>query len=672
MKFKKVFAAVTAVVTAAVIAAPVFAGSEADRYIKCSVSRGGSVNLVNIERYIDEEAAEPVFTENDDKKYGLKIGKNEICKTEWDDIWLNTPAGRLQASMGSQNPNQDGYYSGSSLQGDFESNPETVSVKRDGKWGAVSKATGEILIEPQYNEVCEVNGIIRIMDFKGNYGYAAKDGRVIIEPKYDYVSAFSRSQLADFDSVYSCYTTVVGRDYGYTVLNLISGKELIPLTTDTINILNNDYFTVTNEDEYVSRLYDGGGNLLFELKDCSGIEMVRDDRFLAAMQNFSESESGERTAVGGFDVLIDSSGNTVLDGGDYYSLSYVSGGDTQSSDMIAADRSLIRPVFFACGRGSETTKIENGDVLSGFDLYDTDGRMLRSVEAGDMSVNCGTVRVYENGKWGLAGTDGRDILPCEYDAVNFPFVLKDGKVGAAANTGEMIVDPIWETDSLSGCRVINLSDRVFFTFRAPDGGMYLADTAGNTIAGPYTDISAKDGRLIISLPVSGYKVLADVTEDPIPVPVVDITAETSDETADYLKELDIIEDKSASDVITKAEFLNMLGKASGHGDNNIEVLNSGSDVLLTEGDALSIAADYIRACKKIDGVKSDEQIFKEEIEPYIPCYMPIDFAAESDKISETKYALGIVQAYELSVNSIKDEKLKAKDPIENIIAYYFY
>ncbi len=664
MKRKRLVAAAAALALAAAAAVPAFAGSEADRYIECSLSRGGSVNLVNAERYIAEKAAEPIFTQGDDGKYGLKIGDRVICENEWDDIQLNTSVGRLLASLGSENPKQSG---AASLQGDFESDPETVSVKRDGMWGAVSKSGGELLIAPRYNEVCEVNGIIRIMDFGGKYGYAAKDGQVIIEPKYDYVSAFSRSRLADFDSDYSCGTTVVGRDYGYTVLDLESGREIIPLTTDTIKILSNDYFTVTDEDEFVSKLYDSNGGLLLELSGCAGIEMVRDDRFLAAMLTFSENENGDRTIDGESDMLIDSAGRVLLDGSGYYSLSYVGGGSARPAP-ISADGAASGPVFFACARGSEMTETPDGAALCGFDLFDADGNFLTRVNVGDMSVNCGTIRVCGDGGWGLIGIDGREILPCEYDEINFPFVLKDGKIGVADNAGNILIEPAWESGSLSGCRVIELSDRVFFTFRAEDGGMYLADARGRVIAGPYTDISSKDGRLLVSLPVSGYKVLADVAEEPVPVPVVNMADEAFSETAEYLKELDIIED-SDMETITKGEFLKMLGKAAGQGD--IAAADaSGLDEPLTEGEALSMVADYIRNGKSIAG--SDKQIQKNEIEPYVSCFMPTDLAADPDRAADPGHALGLIQAYELSMGSVRDEKIDPENPIESIIAYYFF
>ncbi len=665
MRFKKLIAAASALALAVAAAVPAFAGSEADRYIECSLSRGGSVNLVNAERYIEEKAAEPIFTQGEDGKYGLKIGDDIICENEWDDIQLNTPVGRLLASLGSENPKQSG--ASASLQGDFESDPETVSVKRDGMWGAVSKSDGGLLITPRYNEVCEINGIIRIMDFSGNYGYAAKDGQVIIEPKYDYVSAFSRSQLAEFDSDYSCDTTVVGRDYGYTVLDLRSGEEIIPLTTDTIKILSNEYFTVTNENEFVSKLYDSEGGLLLELSGCAGIEMVRDDRFLAAMLTYSESASGEKTIDGETDMLIDSKGDVILDGSEYYSLNYVGVGGERLA-LVWADGAEARPVFFAGRRGSEMTETPDGTVLSGFDMFDTDGNFLAAVDAGDMSVSCGTIRVCDSGRWGLIGTDGREILPREYDEISFPFVMKDGKIGVTDNAGNIIIEPTWESDSLSGCRVIDLSDRVFFTFRAEDGGMYLADARGEVIAGPYTDINSKDGRLLVSLPVSGYKVLADVAEEPVTVPMVDMADEAFSETGEYLKELDII-DEAAPETVTKGEFLKMLGKAAGQGD--IAAADaSGTDEPMTEGEALSITADYIRSGKSIAG--SDKQIQKSEIEPYVSCYMPTDFAADPDRAAEPEHALGLIQAYELSMGSLRDKKTDSENPIENIIAYYFF
>ncbi len=498
MKIKKLVSVITAAaLCAAMSAAPVSAGTEEARCIEKVVGLMNNTNLTDIRAYSPEPEAKPVFTRGGDGRFGLEIDGSVIAEPVWDDICFNTENGRLSASLGDENPDSGGR---TALQGDYESNPATVSVKKDGKWGAISRETGELIIKPEYNEVCEINGVIRIMDFNGKYGYADKLGNILVEPLYDYVSAFSRSNTADFDSGYICRTTIVGRDYGYTVLDLTSKEELIPLTTDAIHILSNDYFTVTDYDDLISRLYDGNGTLLLELDGTSGIELIRDDRFLISAAVYADD--GESVA-GECDMLIDSSGKVIIDGGGYYSLIYQNGGGNRPS------------VFIAGRRGSEGVMTENGEYLSGFDVLDTDGETLFSADAGEMSANNGTIKVFKNGKWGLMSVSGDEILPFEYDDIAFPFVTKDGKTGVIDEDGNFVLEPILNAASAESCGTVELGGKTYYKFTDKYlGGVYLTDSGGSVIAGPYADISADNGKLLLTLPVCGLKVTAEPVNDP--------------------------------------------------------------------------------------------------------------------------------------------------------------
>lgn len=497
MKLKRLISVISAAaLCAAAAAAPVSAGTEEERCIEKVVGLMNNINLTEIEPYSPELSPNPEFTRDADGKFGLKIDNRVITEPIWDDIRLNTEGGRLSASLGDENPNFEGEKA--ALQGDYESNPATVSVKKDGKWGAVSKETGEVIIRPEYNEVCELNGVIRIMDFNGKYGYADKRGSVLVEPIYDYVSSLSCSRMADFGSDYACETAVVGRDYGYTVLDLNTKKELIPLTADAIHILSNDCFVVTDYDSLVSRLYDGCGNQMLELSGTGSVELIGDDRFLISSAVYAED--GE-TVIGECDKLIDSSGNVIIDGSGYYSLIY------QNSP----------PVFIAARRGAAGAKTESGEYLSAFDVLDADGETLFSADAGEMSANDGTVKIYKDGKWGLVSVAGDEILPCEYDDIAFPFVTKDGKTGVINSSGDFVLEPTLNA-SAKDCGVIGLDGKTYYRFTDKDlGGAYLIDSRGSVIAGPYADISADGGKLVLTLPACGLKIAAEPAENPIAI-----------------------------------------------------------------------------------------------------------------------------------------------------------
>lgn len=95
------------------------------------------------------------------------------------------------------------------------------SVNKNGKWGLIDKQ-GEVIIEPQYKEVFVNRNQIRILDTNDKYGYLDAEGNMIVEPKYDFADVGFSNGLA-----------VVGRDFGYTVIDM-TGIEIMPLQPEML------------------------------------------------------------------------------------------------------------------------------------------------------------------------------------------------------------------------------------------------------------------------------------------------------------------------------------------------------------------------------------------------------------------------------------------------------
>lgn len=84
-----------------------------------------------------------------------------------------------------------------------------------------------------------------------------------------------------------------------------------------------------------------------------------------------------------------------------------------------------------------------------------------------ISYEQNAIKVQKNGKYGMINIEGKEILPCEYDALyslkntnNSILVEKDGKIGLVDSTGKVIIEPQYKeirglgTDYTSGYIVI--------------------------------------------------------------------------------------------------------------------------------------------------------------------------------------------------------------------------
>ncbi len=90
-----------------------------------------------------------------------------------------------------------------------------VFYQPDGMAG-LKDMDGNVLLEPIYKSIDIGTEAILVQDQQNQYGYLRPDGSWIVQPTYDYGAAFDQG------------VAVVGRDFGYTLLNL-DGAELIPL-----------------------------------------------------------------------------------------------------------------------------------------------------------------------------------------------------------------------------------------------------------------------------------------------------------------------------------------------------------------------------------------------------------------------------------------------------------
>ena len=87
---------------------------------------------------------------------------------------------------------------------------------------------------------------------------------------------------------------------------------------------------------------------------------------------------------------------------------------------------------------------KNEEIFTYYDRVET----IQSVDAnGNINYNQELLKVMKNGKYGTINTEGKDMVPCEYDKIegiagktNALKVVKDGKAGIVTSSGEQILE----------------------------------------------------------------------------------------------------------------------------------------------------------------------------------------------------------------------------------------
>ena len=428
------------------------------------------------------------FCENG--KWGMKKYNEIIIPARWDEL-------------GSDNRPSYPPYQDFSL----------IAVRDGNNWGAVNEK-GEIVIPTTYKEVniqprTNDRFEIRVQDFNDKYGFIDYNGRIIVDFKYDYC-----------ESVFIDGMCVVGRDFGYTVIDK-AGNELMPLVADMLTYYNGTFVAKNESGSYV---LDKSGNLLFK-------------------GNYDEVyPTAAKTAVIIKDKkqgLVDFNGNILL-------------------------TPIYNYVYFM----EEKSVYHASDDF--YDYYFDINLNLIKEPSEKMSVHHGgndnLLWFKKNGKLGIITTDGKEVAPCIYEdiySVDGYFIVRlNGLAGILNPDGTYHTYP---TISLEALYNVEHLGNGYFALKLATRKWAILNDKGEFITKPvFSQVSIMNSKIVVSENSKWYEI--EFKKEQTPVDNSPYMTELYKKEINYLNENKILIGDTDGELnlyntITRAEFLTMLSRA---------------------------------------------------------------------------------------------------------------
>lgn len=442
-------------------------------------------NLSYIQEIQHEGLKYEIFSENG--KYGMKKYGEVIISAVWDEFGTDN------------RPSYPPY-------GDFS----LISVREDKKWGVVNEK-GEIIVPVIYKEIFIQPKItdrfeIRVQDFNDKYGFVDYNGKIIAECKYDYC-----------ESVFIDGMCVVGRDFGYTVIDKES-NELMPLISEKLTYYSGNFVV---EKEGGSYILDSRGNKLFE-SNC-------DFLYPKSVGTIIASKNGKQG-------LMDYGGNILLP----FEYDFVTFMDDKN---IYLARDNVYDYYYDLN----------------LNLICEPSEIMSSHHGGDDNL----LTVKKNGKTGIITTDGKEIVPCIYEDIysrdGYFTVRLDGLCGILNPDGTYHTYPKIRMDSLYN--TLHLGNG-FFAIMLSSRKWAVLNNKGEFITEPvFTQIELLNDKIVVTDNSKWYEIQFDENSK-----VVDNSSyltELYEIETDFLKEKGIIIGNEKGELnlynqITRAEFLTMI------------------------------------------------------------------------------------------------------------------
>lgn len=388
-----------------------------------------------------------------------------------------------------------------------------IEVRDGNNWGAVNEK-GEIVIPALYKEVqihprTDDRFEIRVQDFNDKYGFIDYNGKIIVDFRYDYC-----------ESVFIDGMCVVGRDFGYTVIDK-DGNELMPLNADLLRYYHGT-FAATNESG--SYILDKNGNLLFK--------GIYDEIYPTAVKNavvIKDKKQG----------LIDFNGNVLLP-------------------------TIYNSVYFM----EEKNVYHASDDF--YDYYFDINLNLIKEPSEKMGVHHGgddnLLWFKKNGKLGIITTDGKEVVPCIYEDI-YPvdgyFVVRlNGLAGILNPDGTYHTPP---TISLEALYNVEHLGNGYFALRLAPFKWAILNDKGEFITKPvFSQLRVINGKIVVLENSKWYEI--EFENEQTPVDNSSYTTELYKKEINYLKEKGIIIGDTDGELnlyntVTRAEFLTMLSRA---------------------------------------------------------------------------------------------------------------
>lgn len=315
--------------------------------------------------------------------------------------------------------------------------------------GAETGILSSYTIENAYVVMNEVDGRLVIEDKTTHiYTLAAADGTPVTTEPYVYMN--------NYEDMYK-----VAVESGLNIFGMIdnNGKLMVPMQYgDIVHISDRWQMGVILEnataENYDYKTFDGKSFYLISAYDV----------YYMGEKVGELSRTGYNHAYGRGDYLYvrDAEGNYF-----YYDKTFAQSA-YESKFPSSSEYDETKDGIFHRGSGQKAFVPEctlTSDAVDK-DLYEVEGRMLdlqgnvvfapdaKYYTIYDFKGDYAKVRT-ESGKYGLIDRTGREVIPCEFDAINdgntffegdYQIVIKDGKVGYVNKNGEITCEPKYSED----------------------------------------------------------------------------------------------------------------------------------------------------------------------------------------------------------------------------------
>ena len=401
-----------------------------------------------------------------------------------------------------------------------------VAVRDGNRWGAVNEK-GEIIIPAIYKEVLlqprtKDRFEIRVQDFNDKYGFIDYNGKTIVDFKYDYC-----------ESVFIDGMCVVGRDFGYTVIDK-SGNELMSLIPDMLSYYNGTFVAKNESDSYI---LDKNGNLLFK---------------------------------GNYDEIYPTAAKTAV---------VIK---NKKQGLVNFDGNILLPTIY-----NYVCFIEEKNVYHAsdnfYDYYFDINLNLIKEPSEKMGVHHGgndnLLWFKKNGKLGIITTDGKEVAPCIYEEIypvdGYFTVRLNGLAGILNPDGTYHTHPTISLEALYDAEHLGNG---YFALKLASRKWAILNNKGEFITKPvFSQVRIMNDKIVVSENSKSYEI--GFEKEQTPVDNSSYTTELYKKEINFLKEKGILIGDTNGELnlyntITRAEFLTMLSRSFNWNTNEEDALFS--------------------------------------------------------------------------------------------------
>ena|GEM_PF-5775778 len=325
--------------------------------------------------------------------------------------------------------------------------PYVVIARKDGKSVLYSSMAGRTFTSSSYDDIQELTYTDFLVDCDGYQGIISYEGREVVRPQYDYIKSY-----------YSYYLLQIGL-HGKTGMMDEKGTVIVPPVYDYIDFNEENSFLMAGKNGISGKeisFYSAKGVFLSERTYTScrylsrGLYAVTTESSPDALIGFCNGQGKEQVAPA-YSCVYDFSDSRAVVG-----VKTASGIRYGYIDTDA--KLIIEPVYDSVSSFSSTTAIVKQHGLYG--TINSAGTIELPISyqqlkllGMDLSSDFGHASwdylFLKDGKWGVANTQTKEVLPAVYDYISREghlFQVKTGNLyGLADRNQKMLLPQRYET-----------------------------------------------------------------------------------------------------------------------------------------------------------------------------------------------------------------------------------